>query len=72
MSIHANMLTSIDELRAAAYLNNIAVSLIQTRRSYLLKGMKTLSDAISIIKKDAPYEEDAWLYPRVSSSLSMP
>jgi hypothetical protein len=52
MSIYANMVTSIDELRAVAYLNNIAVSLIQTRRSYL-KGMKTLSDAISIIK-DAP------------------
>jgi hypothetical protein len=52
MSIHTNMVTSIDELRAAAYLNNIAVSLIQTRRSYW-KGMKTLSDAISIIK-DAP------------------
>jgi hypothetical protein len=49
MSIHSNMVTSIDELRAAAYLNNSAVSLIQTRRSDL-KGMKTLSDAISIIK----------------------
>jgi hypothetical protein len=43
------MATSIYELKAAAHLNNTAVSLILSR-SYL-KGMKTLSDALSIIKE---------------------
>jgi hypothetical protein len=41
------MATSIYELKAAAHLNNIAVSLFLSR-SYL-KGMITLSDAVSII-----------------------
>jgi hypothetical protein len=42
------MATSIYELKAAAHLNNTAISLILSR-SYL-KGTKTLSDAVSIIK----------------------
>jgi hypothetical protein len=41
------MATSIYELKAAAHLNNTAISLILSR-SYL-KGTKTLSDAVSII-----------------------
>jgi hypothetical protein len=47
-SINANMATSIYELKAAAHLNNTAITLILSR-SYLT-GMKTLSDAVSIIK----------------------
>jgi hypothetical protein len=42
------MPTSTYEFKAAAYLNNAAVSLLQ-RRSYV-KAVRTLSDAISIIK----------------------
>jgi hypothetical protein len=42
------MATSVYELKAAAHLNNIAVSLILSRS--FLKGMKTLSDAVSVIK----------------------